>query len=167
MKNGPLRIIRSVILFVAAVTLIACEGTTFRSSVPAYPVRIIIDTRIFVNFRPEHFGSYITVDRDGYYENGNYIMPVNSMDTYGYGGVIVFVGMFGYSAYDLACPYCAGKGKKNPCFINGIFAECPVCEEKYDLGGGYALPQNGLSKEALRQLRILQTDGKLTITQKQ
>ena len=149
------------------ITLAGCEGTTFQSSVPAYPVRVVIDTRVFVNFKPEHFGSYITVNRDGYFENDKFVMPVNAMDAYGYGGVVVYVGMFGYTAYDLACPYCAAKGKKSPCVVDGMYAECLQCEEKYDLGGGYALPQNGLSKEALRKLRIINTDGKLTITQGQ
>lgn len=146
--------------------LTACEGTTFQSSVPAYPVRIIIDKRVFVNFQEDHFGAYITVDKDGYYENGKFVFPLNAMDAYGYGGVVIYVGMSGYVAFDLACPQCAGKGKKSPCFIDGMYAECPVCEEQYELASGYALPKKGISKEALRPLNVLKGD-KLTITQRQ
>ena len=51
--------------------------------------------------------------------------------------------------------------------VSGIFAECPECHEKYDLGCGYAVPQTGISHEAMRALNVIVSDGKLTITQKQ
>lgn len=144
----------------------SCDGTTFQSSVPALPVNIIIDTRgLFVHFIETSLNSYITVDAEGYYENGKLVKPTGAMDAWGYGGVVVYVSMAGYVAYDLACPYCAGRGRKSPCFINTPFAECPHCGEQYDLGSGYAIPQKGISKEALRKLSIMNFDGKLTITQ--
>ena len=43
---------------------------------------------------------------------------------------------------------------------------CPNCGEEYDLLSGAATPQKGHIHEPLRQLNILNADGKLTVTQK-
>ena len=155
------------ILSALAVIFASCEDTTFRSSVPTYPVRIAIDTKaVFVDFTPENLNAYITVDKDGYKRpDGKVALPVSVMDAWGYGGVVVYISMFGYGAYDLACPYCAGRGLLSPCKMHGIHAECPKCGETYDLGCGYALPSKGLSKEALRRYNILSTGDKITVTQ--
>lgn len=162
-------ILRTWYLVLLSLILTACEGTTFQSSVPAYPVRIIIDTKMgpFVHFQPTNLNSYIIVNKDGYWMDEKFVLPTTAMDTYGYGGVIIYVSMNGYVAYDLACPNCAAKGKKRPCSMDGIFAECPECGEQYELASGYALPRKGICKEALRKLSIMNSDGKLTITQGQ
>ena len=51
--------------------------------------------------------------------------------------------------------------------MDGIYAVCPKCGEKYDIGSGYAMPQKGISKEAMRPMNISQNGGRLIITQKQ
>ena len=159
-RNWQLNILLLSVLFCS------CEGTTFKSSVPTYPVHVEINTKsVFVDFTPENTNAYITVNADGYKENGTFVLPLSVMDAYGYGGVVTYVSLNGYVAYDLACPYCAGRGKRSPCEMNGIYAECPVCGERYDIGSGYALPQKGISREALRKLSIMVSDGKLTVTQ--
>ncbi len=156
-------------LLLAAVMMAACEGTTFQSSVPTYPVRITINTRMgpFVHFQPDNFGSHIEVLTNGYYVDGKFVMDRLTTDACGYGGIVAFVDLYGYSAYDLACPYCASRSARTTCEVDGIYATCPHCGERYDLGSGYALPQNGTSHEALRRMNIIQSDGKLTITQRQ
>lgn len=152
-----------------AVLFAGCETrNTFRSSVPLYPVRVVVDTKtLFVNFMPTAFNSYITVTPEGYKENGKFVLPLSAMDAYGYGGVVVYVSMNGYVAFDLACPECAAHGQKSPCAIEGMYAICPTCGEEYELGSGYGLPRKGISHEALLQLSIINSDGKLTVTQKQ
>lgn len=156
------------LIWLLAVLLTSCEGTSFQNSVPVYPVHAVVDTRsVFVNFMPTNLNAYITVNREGYKENGKFVLPLSSMDAYGYGGLVVYVSMYGYVAYDLACPHCASLGKRRPCEMDGIYAVCPECGEQYELGSGYALPQKGISKETLRPLNINNYDGKLTITQKQ
>lgn len=161
------RFLRTLYIVTLSLVMAACEGTTFQSSVPAYPVRVIIDTKLgpFVHFQLTNLNSYIIVNRDGYWLDGSFVLPTSAMDAYGYGGVVVYVSMNGYVSFDLACPYCAGRGKKNPCSINGIYAECPECGEQYELGSGYALPKNGICKETLRKLSVINSDGKLTISQ--
>ena len=156
---------------IVAITLVlpSCENTSFRSSVPVYPVRVIIDTRVwaFVHFQPTVLNSHIVVNRNGFFMDGKYVLPVTTVDAWGYGGVVAYVGLNGYCAFDLACPYCAGRGSCHPCEVSEPFAVCPFCGEEYDLGSGLAMPQHGISHETLRPLNIFSSDGKLTITQRQ
>lgn len=161
----PLRLIGYIL--VLGTLLCSCEGTTFSSSVPAYPVNITIDKRaLFVDFTPEATNAYVIVNADGYKKNGKFVIPVTVMDAWGYGGVVVYVSLSGYVAYDLACPYCAGKGRKEPCEIEGMNAVCPHCGEEYELGSGYAIPRKGISKEALRRLtNLTATSDRITVRQ--
>lgn len=157
------------ILFLCLLLLLpSCEGTSFKSSVPTYPVRVVIDTRVgeFVHFQPTQLNAYTVVNKDGYFLNDKYVLPVSAMDAWGYGGVVVYVSTNGYDAYDLACPYCAARGQCRPCQMDAIYARCPECGEEYDMSAGVAMPQHGLSHEALRRLNIIHSDGKLTVTQK-
>ena len=155
------------LIFFLALLLVSCDGTSFQSSVPRYPVHVVIDTNSgpYVHFLPTALNSYVLVDKEGYHYNGvTYPLPVT--DAYGYGGVVVFVNMFGgYDAYDLACPNCAGKARKSPCMIDGIFATCPHCGEQYDLGSGTAAPQKGIAHEYLLRLTVINSGGRLTIKQ--
>ena len=155
-------------LFIFQFSLLSCEGTSFQSSVPAYPVRIVIDTRVgqFVHFQPTSMGSHIEVNKDGYFLDDTYVMPVTVSDAWGYGGIEVYISAMGYDAYDLACPYCAAKGLCSPCAIKGAHAVCPVCTEEYDLLSGFATPQKGISKEALRRMNVMNSDGRITVTQR-
>lgn len=154
-------------LIVCVLLLLAgCDGVN-NSSVPPNPVHVEIDTRIgaFVNFIPTALNDYVTVDRTGYHYNGN-TYPLGAMDATGYGGVVVYIDMMGnYTAYDMACPYCAQRARRQSCVIDGIFAICPHCGEEYDLGSGTAVPTKGSIRETLRRLKIINSDGKLTITQ--
>ncbi len=165
-----MRGIRKLISLVCVtLALGACEGTTFRSSVPVYPVRVVIDTRLgeFVHFQPSNLYSYLVVNKDGYFLNGRYIQDRVLTDAYGYGGVLAYISMNGYDAYDLACPYCASKGYKSSCEVDGFFATCPACGEQYDLASGTAVPQKGIAQETLRRLNVIVSDSKITITQRQ
>lgn len=156
-------------IFIFQFVLHSCEGTTFQNSVPAYPVHVLIDTRIgsFVHFQPTVMGSYVEVNKNGYFLDGQYVQPVSMTDAWGYGGVLAYVSMTGYNAYDLACPYCASRGLCRTCTIDGANAVCPECGEEYDLMSGLAMPRHGISHETLRPLWIVNSDGRITITQKQ
>lgn len=159
-----------ILLWLGAMLLTGCEGTTFQSSVPAYPVRVVIDTRMgeFVHFQPTAINTYITVTRDGgYFYNGKMVLPLPATDPCGYGGVVAYINIMGnYDAYDLACPFCAQKRKCRTCLIDGIYARCPECGEEYDLSSGVANPMKGVAHESMRRLQVINQDGKLTITQR-
>lgn len=157
-----------IIVVLCALLLTGCEGTTFRSSVPAYPVRVVIDTRLgaFVHFQPSNLYSYLVVNKDGYFLNGTYIQDRAATDAYGYGGVLVYISMNGYDAYDLACPYCAGQGYCHPCEVDGFYATCPFCGEQYDLASGTAVPQHAIAHETLKPLNVMASDTKIVVTQR-
>lgn len=146
----------------------SCENqNTFQSSVPRYPVNVTIDTRsgVFVHFVPSALNTYVLVDEEGYHYNGQ-VVQRSVLDAIGYGGVVVYIDINGqYNAFDLACPDCAGRGKRMPCHIDGIHAVCPACGEHYDVGSGTAAPQKGIAKESLLRLPINNAGGQLTIRQ--
>ena len=143
-------------------TLTACDThTTYRSSVPSYPVNIRINTYegTYVHF--VHIYTYLIVDEKGYHFNGQ-TMPRKETDRFGYAGVVVYIDGFGtYSAYDMACPHCVKQDE--PVEVDGMFATCPLCGEEYDLGSGYATPQKGISNEALRRYDLIVSNGVITI----
>ena len=143
-------------------TLTACDThTTYRSSVPSYPVNIRINTYegTYVHF--VHIYTYLIVDEKGYHFNGQ-TMPRKETDRFGYAGVVVYIdGNGNYSAYDMACPHCVKQD--TPVEIDGMLATCPICGEEYDLGTGYATPQKGISNEALRRYDLIVSNGVITI----
>ena len=142
----------------------ACDThTTYRSSVPSYPVNIRINTYegTYVHFVPENSYTYMIVDKDGYHFNGQ-TMPRKETDRFGYAGVVVYIDGFGtYNAYDMACPHCVKQDE--PVEVDGMLATCPLCGEEYDLGSGYATPQKGISNEALRRYDLIVSNGVITI----
>ena len=145
---------------------VSCEGS-FQSSVPTASVRVIIDRELgpFVLFQETAWTDYVIVDSEGFHYHGELVLPLGT-NMFGYAGVIVYVSLNGYDAWDLACPYCAGLGRKVPCDIDGIYAVCPHCGEAYDLGGGSGTPRNGISKERLRQYHVTPSGSKLIVTQR-
>ena len=159
------------LIFVSICILIlgGCDdNTTFRSSVPMYPVRITIDTNIgpFVHFIPTASYSHVIVNEDGYFYDGEFIQKPLGMDAWGYAGVVVYINMMGgYDAYDLCCPNCVYE--QQACKVDGPFATCPLCGEQYTLGDGTAGPNKGIAKEQLRRLNVMNSGGRLTITQRQ
>jgi hypothetical protein len=160
---------RLVIGLVVLLSFFGCKDkNSFQSSVPAYPVYVEINTKTeFVSFTPENTNSYITVNSEGYKLNDKFVKIPSVFDKWGYGGVVVFVSMNGYVAFDLACPYCAERGMNRPCQMNGIYAVCPECGEQYELASGYAIPAKGISHEALRKLAVQSSIDKLIVTQQQ
>lgn len=119
-----------------------------------------------MHFVPTALGSSVVVNKEGYFLDGIRVNSTGITDACGYGGVVVYISSNGYDAYDMACPYCAEKGNCHPCGINGARAVCPHCGEEYDLLSGVAVPTQGIAHEALRRLNVINSDGRLTITQR-
>lgn len=145
----------------------SCDGTSFQSSVPRARVNMVVDTNTgqYVHFKPTALGQYITLDQNGYHYN-DYNAPRTVTDMYGYGGVVLYINLFGgYDAYDLACPNCAEHGRCQPCTVDGMFAVCPHCGEQYDLGSGTAAPQKGIAHEYLLRLPVTNSGGRITVRQ--
>lgn len=153
-----------VIAGVLCLLLCACKDTTYRSSVPSYPVSIRIDTRvgIFVHFIPTNSYAYTIVDADGYHFDGQTQARKALNDAYGYAGVVIFIDGNGqYTSYDLCCPVCLKRDK--PVEIDGFFAICPTCGEEYDLSGGIGVPTKGIAGESLRRYTTIYSGNIITV----
>lgn len=156
-----------ILLAIAMELLTGCEGTNWRSSVPSYPIHLEFNTDvgIYVSFVPETLMAYIIVDAKGiHYNNVTYQRTVE--DRYGYAGTVVYIvgGVDPYRAYDLCCPHCLLRDK--PCTVDGMYAICPECGEQYNLylSGN---PQNGISREPLKEYSAKYINHKVIVTAKQ
>ena len=156
---------RALYIIISLLLLSACNDNSNRSSVPSFPVRIRIDTRIghFVNFTKDCIGSYMTVDKDGYKLNGTTVQTLLATDAYGYSGVVIYVHNYSdYAAFDMCCPKCLLRSK--PIEINGAFGVCPTCHEEYELLNGLGTPTKGIAKEGLRRYISIYASGVLQVS---
>ncbi len=167
-RHRILTYIALVLTTALLLSLTACDGTTFGSSVPRLRVNIRLDLRqsSFVTFTPENTYAYVTATRKGFYLNGEYAAPALDTDYFGYGGVVIYVNMLGgYDAYDMACPYCASRGYAHTCKVNSMSAVCPVCGEEYQLWSGTGIPTKGITREPLLRLPLTVTDNYIIVRQ--
>ncbi len=168
MLRHRLLILPFLLLIGFVLSMTSCEDTTFSSSVPRVRVYVHIDRRMgaFVTFTPEATYSYVTATREGYFLNGQMVIPSPDTDYFGYGGVVVYVTMMNeYKAFDMACPHCAARGTRQTCQVNSMSAVCPNCGEEYQLWSGTGIPTKGITREPLLQLPITVTQDKILVRQ--
>ena len=141
---------RLFILAVAAL-LTACQGTTFRSAVPDYPIHLEINTRVgmFVSFVPGNITSHVIVDAGGFHFTG-ITQPLTGQDAYGFAGTVVYIDASdSYAAYDLCCADCRKRDGK--CTIDDMDADCSESNEKYANCSGNGVPTRRVAKEPLKR----------------
>ena len=134
--------------------LVSCKQSQ-KTSIPSYPVHLVLN----ITAEYPHF-----ILGSGFQTLTFTELKVET-DRIGYAGIVVSTGMDGnYHAHDMGCPRCLNR--KEPVEIVGMYAECPICHEQYDLSYGYALPTKGISREPLRKYTATYSSlsGKLTIT---
>ena len=153
-----MRFLRSKTLFVGWLLccglLVSCKQSQ-KTSIPSYPVHLMLNiTAEYPHFVKENVCQTLT-----------FTERKSQTDYIGYAGIVVSIGMDGnYHAHDMGCPHCLNRNK--PVEIEGMYAECPICHEQYDLSYGYALPIKGISREPLRKYTATYSslNGKLIIT---
>lgn len=155
-----MRFFRSKILFVAWLLccglLVSCKQSQ-KTSVPSYPVHLVIKSDKYPHFVLGNASQTLT-----------FTERKSQTDYIGYAGVVVSIDALGenYHAHDMACPRCLNREK--PVEVVGMYAECPICHEQYDLTYGYAFPTKGISREPLRKYTATYSSfflsWKLTIT---
>ncbi|MBQ9340294.1 MAG: hypothetical protein IJS13_08195 [Paludibacteraceae bacterium] len=130
----------------------SCEGTTFVSSVPSYPVHFEINILAeYPHFVPSGGIDHLVFTSQRYYT-----------DAVGYAGLLVYTAFDEqYHACDLCCPKCLKR--YIPIEPDGMYAHCPTCGEDYDLSYGLGNPTKGISKEMLRPYHCSYANGKLLI----
>lgn len=131
-----------IVFAVLVLGLTAC-GNDKRSRVPSYPVQFDIDiVAEYPHFVPANGYQTLTFTKKRY-----------MTDYIGYAGLLVWIDFNQqYQAADLCCPNCLDQHK--PLRIDGIFAVCDSCGEKYDLSYGLAVPQKGICDQALRKYEV-------------
>ena len=141
----------ALVLAAVVVLLTAC-GNDRLNPVPSYPVYLDLDIQAeFPHFVPANGYQTMTFTQRRY--EREYI---------GFGGVLVIAAMDGkYHAVDLCCPVCLHRDSVVQ--IDGIYAVCPICGEKYDISYGFGLPMRGKSKWPLRPYNCNSGGGHLII----
>ena len=81
----------------------------------------------------------------------------------GFGGVLVVHNILGgFNAFDRTCPYEVSQSITVEVDNEVLYAVCPKCGTKYEIGGGTGAP-SGLSKHGLRQYSVTANGNKLYI----
>lgn len=129
-----------------------CEGASFNSSIPSYPVNIELNIAAeYPHFVPDNIMQYMT------FTQGRLLT-----DRVGYGGILVVTGLdANYHAFDLACPVECRRDIKVS--VDGMYAVCPKCGEQYEIFYGIGNPTKGISHEALRRYTCVVYNGVLRI----
>ena len=124
--------------------LMACENINNQNPVPHVPVSYTMNiTSEYPHFVIENGYQTLTITKAKF--NYEYV---------GYAGLLIWIGMDGhYHVADLCCPNCVNKTK--PVTIDGLYAVCPICEEKFDLSYGFAIPTKGITKYPLRKYQAI------------
>ena len=124
--------------------LLGCEDFNNQNPVPYVPVSYTLKiTEEYPHFMIDNGYQTMTITKPRY--NYEYI---------GYCGLLIWIGMDRhYHAADLCCPNCVNKTK--PVTIDGLYAVCPICEEKFDLSYGLAIPTKGITKYPLREYQAI------------
>ena len=128
-----------IIIIGILITLIACDTTNYRSSVPNTPVNYTVYiTREYPNFVVENGFQTMVITERKFLE-----------DYIGYAGLLIWVGMDNaYHAADLCCPNCIRRDK--PLKVDGLYAKCEICDEHYDISYGYCIPTKGKTREPMK-----------------
>lgn len=133
-----------ILISLIAGLLVGCDTFNNQNPVPYVPVNYTLK----ITSEYPHF----VVD------NGYQTMTVThtklEREYLGYSGLLIWISMDGkYHATDLCCPNCLIKNK--PVQIDGLYAVCPTCSEKFDLSYGYAFPTTGKTKHPLRKYHAI------------
>lgn len=118
----------------------SCQPVELVNPVPNYPVNLELNiTAEYPHFTSDNVGSHLC-----------FYTPRYPNDRVGYAGVVAFVYFDqAYCAFDLCCPNCLKRDQ--PLTIDGIYAQCPVCGEQYDMSFGLGVPQRGISQHYLKR----------------
>ena len=124
--------------------LLGCDNFNNQNPVPYVPVSYTL------KITEEH--PHFMIDNG--YQTMTITKPRYNYEYIGYCGLLIWIGMDGhYHAADLCCPNCVNKTK--PVTIDGLYAVCPICEEKFDLSYGFAIPTKGITKYPLRKYQAI------------
>ena len=142
---------KRIIYITLIIVLASCENNYY-SSIPSYPVNLELNI----------LGEYPHFVPDNIMQSLTFTTPRLMTDRLGYGGILVLTGLDAqYHAFDLACPVECRRDIRVE--IDGMFAVCPQCGEKYEVFYGIGNATQGISKEPLRRYNCIVSNGILRI----
>lgn len=160
---------RIILLLLVLPFALSCERQ--KCDVPSMPVQFEINTMQYpyaTYLAPGCVGQTLAITAISnntlqlQFSNETTTKPRFDGEYIGYAGLLVWIDMNGdYQACDLCCPNCLDP--KVPVEVDGLFAICPVCGERFDLSHGTAFPQEGVTKQALRHFAIRYFNHRITI----
>jgi nitrite reductase/ring-hydroxylating ferredoxin subunit len=146
--------LRALLLFAVGLLMpVSCENA--ENPVPGKRVYLVLDLS-FEDKELKAIPSYKTFT----------VKDINLAqgESAGYGGVLVVHNMFGeYKAFDLSCTFEARPDVLVAVDNEILYAVCPVCGTKYDVGTGNGAPY-GKSRHYLRMYNVTQNGNKLIVT---
>lgn len=121
------------------IAMLACESNSIVNPVPNYPVSMELNILAeYPNFVTSNIGASLT-----------FTAPRYPNERVGYAGLLLFVNFNEqYSAFDLCCPNCVDRF--TPIQVDGFYAECPLCGERYDLTYGLGVPTKHIAENYLK-----------------
>ena len=85
-------------------------------------------------------------------------------DMTGFGGVLVYHGLGGIAAYDLACPYEMKRTVRIEVAEDGIKAVCPQCGSEFGIFENAGAVLKGPATQGLKIYQTYQTGNKIIVT---
>ena len=84
-------------------------------------------------------------------------------DMTGFGGVLVYHGLGGIAAYDLACPYEMKRTVRIEVAEDGIKAVCPQCGSEFGIFENAGAVLKGPATQGLKIYQTYQNGNKITV----
>lgn len=88
---------------------------------------------------------------------------LSASDRTGFGGVLVYHDIFGYSAYDLACPYEVKAMVRVEVDADAIKAVCPTCGSEFGIFENAGAVLKGPATQGLHRYTIYQSGDKIYV----
>ena len=82
----------------------------------------------------------------------------------GFGGVLVYHGLTGIAAYDLACPYEQKRSIRIEVDSTKLYAICPECGSTFNIWEGTGTHISGPATRGLKIYSTIQTGNKIIVT---
>ena len=145
---------RRLFFLMGILILCACTDTE-KNYFPSYRVNLELDLTFEDKALNEQmaYKTYIVGQTSG----------LAASDMTGFGGVLVYHGLGGIAAYDLACPYEMKRTVRIEVAEDGIKAVCPQCGSEFGIFENAGAVLKGPATQGLKIYQTYQNGNKITV----
>ena len=146
---------RRLFFLIGILSLFACTNSE-DNYFPSYRVNLELDLTFEDKALNEQmaYKTYIVGQTSG----------LAASDMTGFGGVLVYHGLGGIAAYDLACPYEMKRTVRIEVAEDGIKAVCPQCGSEFGIFENAGAVLKGPATQGLKIYQTYQTGNKIIVT---